>query len=105
MKPLELRSSRTVLRIVAGFRGLHGSIFLLYLAGKPISVHKEFEYKKYKNKLRERKRKQRAGLTAQAKLFKKKKNTPNPSQTTQLLLLLCFFIASSFVLLALLPSV
>ena len=73
MKSLELRSNRTVLRTVAGFRGLHGSIFLLYLAGKPISVHKEFEYKKYKNKLRERKRKQRVGLTAQAKLFKKKK--------------------------------
>ena len=73
MKPLKPRLNRTVLRTVAGFRGSHGSIFLLYLAGKLISVHKEFEYKKYKNKLRERKRKQRAGLTAQAKLLKKKK--------------------------------
>ena len=106
MKPLELRSKCTILRTVAGFRGSHGAIFLLYLAGKLIIVHKEFEYKKYKNKLRERKRKQRTGLTAQAKLFKKKKKiTPNPSQTTQLFLLLCFFTASSFVLLGLLPSV
>ena len=73
MKLLEPRSNRTVLRTVAGFRGSHVSIFLLYLAEKLISIHKEFEYKKYKNKLRERKRKQRVGLTAQAKLFKKKK--------------------------------
>ena len=49
-----------VLRTVAGFKGLHGSIFLLYLVGKQISIYKEFDYKKYKNKLRERKRKQRA---------------------------------------------
>ena len=68
MKPLEPRSNRTVLRTMTGFRGSHGSIFLQYLAGKLISIHKEFEYKKYKNKLQERKRKQRAGLTAQAKL-------------------------------------
>ena len=46
MKSLEPQSNRTVLRTVAGFRGLHGSIFLQYLAGKQISVHKEFEYKK-----------------------------------------------------------
>ena len=31
---------------MAGFRGSHGFIFLQYLAGKQISVHKEFEYKK-----------------------------------------------------------
>ena len=60
MKPLESWSIHTVLRTVAGFRGLHDSIFLLYLVGKKISVRKEFEYKKYKNKLWERKRKQRA---------------------------------------------
>ena len=54
---------------VKPFSGSHGSIFLPYLAGKLISVHKEFEYKKYKHKLREGKRKQRAGLTTQAKLF------------------------------------
>ena len=46
MKPLKPQSNCTVLRTVAGFRGSHGSIFLQYLAGKQISVHKEFEYKK-----------------------------------------------------------
>ena len=35
-KPLERRSNRTVLRTIAGFKGSHGSIFLLYLAGKLI---------------------------------------------------------------------
>ena len=46
MKPLELQSNRMVLRTVTGFRGSHDSISLQYLAGKQISVHKEFEYKK-----------------------------------------------------------
>ena len=64
MKPLKPRSNRTILRTMASFRGSHGSILLLYLARKLISIHKEFDYKKYKNKLPERKRKQRAGLTA-----------------------------------------
>ena len=46
MKPLESWSNRAVLRTVAGFRGSHSPIFLQYLAGKQIPVHKEFEYKK-----------------------------------------------------------
>ena len=50
MKPLKPRSNHTVLRTVADFRGSHGSIFLLYLAGKQILVHKEFEHKKKKKK-------------------------------------------------------
>ena len=99
MKPLEPWSNRTVLRTVASFRGSHGSIFSLYLARKLISVHKEFEYKKYKNKLREGKRKQRAGLTAQAKLFKKKKKIHLPiadDAAPSFLFLHCFFFHFSW---------
>ena len=58
MKPLKPRSNHTVLRTVADFRGSHGSIFLQYLVGKQISVHKEFEYKKKKLREREKQNKE-----------------------------------------------
>ena len=58
MKSLEPQSNRTVLRTVAGFKGSHGSIFLQYLVGKQISVHKEFEYKKKKLREREKQNKE-----------------------------------------------
>ena len=59
MKPLKLWSNHTVLRTVADFRGSHGSLFLLYLARKQISVHKEFEHKKKKQKKKTKNKKQK----------------------------------------------
>ena len=61
MKLFEPRLNPTVLRTMAGFRGSHDSIFLLYLAGNLISIHKEFEYKNKilkKNFVREKENKE-----------------------------------------------